>query len=295
MTNKKIHIVFGPTASGKTEYSVELAHKSDSVIINGDSLQVYKQIPIITNQPTEEERKGVPHLLFGHKHILEHSDIGKWLDEAIPAIEQTLTEGKTPIVTGGTGLYLRALYDGVSDIPSVPDELHDEVAAMLAEMGNKKFHALLKEKDPVAAEKLDEGDSQRISRAYEVMEYTGVSISEWNKKPNKKFFEREDFEVHFLDRPREAIYDKINKRFERFVELGAVFEARKCKEIFDNSGFTETELNRLPAYKAHGLRELMAFADGRSSLAEAIKTGQQVTRNYAKRQMTWWRNQMMAD
>ncbi len=290
--NNKIHIVFGPTASGKTKYSVELAQKFDSVIINGDSMQIYKEIPIITNQPTIDERKGIPHLLFGYKCILEHSDINDWLGKIVPTIEQTLKDGKVPVIAGGTGMYLRALIDGISEIPEIPDDVTKEVRDLVDKLGAEKVHELLKEKDPVSAEKLKPGDSQRISRALEVIEYTGVSIAEWNSKPNKKFFDREQFEIHFLDIPREEIYDKINRRFEKFVELGAVFEAKKAKEIFEHSGFTEAELNRLPAYKAHGLRELMSFIDGKISMEEAIKRGQQVTRNYAKRQMTWWRNWM---
>lgn len=290
--SNKIHIVFGPTASGKTEYSVELAQKFNSVIINGDSMQIYKEIPIITNQPAMEERKDVPHLLFGYKCILERSDINSWLEKIVHVINQTIKVGKVPIVAGGTGMYLKALIEGISEIPEIPEDIKMEVRDMMAKIGPEKMHELLREKDPRAADKLKPGDSQRISRAYEVIEYTGVSISEWNEKPNKKFFDDAEFEIHFLDKPREEVYDRINKRFEKFVESGAIFEAKKAKEIFENSGFTETELNGLPAYKAHGLRELIWYLDGKMSLQEAIARGQQVTRNYAKRQMTWWRNWM---
>lgn len=290
--NNKIHIVFGPTASGKTEYSVQLAQKFDSVIINGDSMQIYKEIPIITNQPTIDERKGIPHLLFGYKHILENSNMNDWLEKIVHVIRETQKVGKVPIVAGGTGMYLKALIDGVSEIPEIGEEVRTEVREQMDKLGAEKMYAILKEKDPQAAEKLKPGDSQRISRALEVVEYTGISITEWNKKSNKIFFKKEDFEIHFLDVPREEVYDKINRRFEKFVELGAVFEAKKAKEIFENSDFTQEELNRLPAYKAHGLRELMSFIDGKITIDEAIAKGQQVTRNYAKRQMTWWRNSM---
>ncbi len=287
--SNKIHIVFGPTASGKTEYATQLAQKFPSVIINGDSMQVYKEIPIITNQPTEAEKQGIPHLLFGYKSILEHSDIDKWLDDAVLLIKENLAKNIIPIIAGGTGMYLRALIDGVSEIPDIPKEQQKQTRELLDQIGNEEFHRLLSEKDPITAEKLKIGDSQRLTRAYDVVEYTGVSITEWNKKPNRKFFDRDQFKVHFLDRPREEIYDKINRRFEKFVEIGALEEAKKAKHIFESSALTELELSTLPAYKAHGLRELMSYLKGEISLDEAINKGQQVTRNYAKRQMTWWR------
>ena len=290
--SNKIHIVFGPTASGKTEFAVQLAQNFDSVIINGDSMQVYKEIPIITNQATEAEKQGVPHLMFGYKSILEHSDINLWLEDAVPLIKKTMAESKTPIVVGGTGMYLKALIDGVSEIPEVPDDIRNHARNLLLEVGNEKFHELLKDKDPASGKKLNAGDSQRMTRAYEVIEFTGISIEEWNKKPHKKYFDKDIFEIHFLDKPREEIYDKINKRFEKFVEIGALDEAKKAHEIFKNSGLDQNELNALPAYKSHGLRELMSYLNDEISLEEAIKKGQQVTRNYAKRQMTWWRNWM---
>lgn len=295
MLNKKtkIHIVFGPTASGKTEYAVQLAQNFDSVIINGDSMQIYKEIPIITNQPTLEERQGIPHLLFGYRSILENSNLSDWLNKTAPVIRQTLDIGKTPIVTGGTGMYLRALIDGVSEIPEISDEIRTETRNLMNEIGAEKFHQLLQEKDPIAAEKIKPKDSQRLSRAYEVIEETGVSITEWNKKPNKKYFdEAQEFEIHFLDKPRDEVYDKINKRFEKFVEIGALNEAQKANEIFKNSGLSKNELLALPAYKAHGLRELINYLNGEITLEKAIEQGQQVTRNYAKRQLTFWRGWM---
>ncbi len=290
--SKKIHIVFGPTASGKTEFATELAQNFDSVIINGDSMQIYREIPIITNQPAPEEMRGVPHLMFGYKNILEHSDMNIWLDEIVPVINKVLKESKTPVIVGGTGMYLRALIDGISEIPEIPDDIRTATRELLEEVGNERFYELLKEKDLASAAKLKPGDSQRLTRAYDVIELTGISLSEWNERPNKKYFDKDIFEIHFLDRPREEVYDKINKRFERFVEIGALEEARKANEIFKNSGLSNTELLTLPAYKAHGLRELISYLNDEISLEEAINKGQQATRNYAKRQMTWWRNWM---
>lgn len=290
--NKKIHIVFGPTASGKTDYAVQLAHKFDSVIINGDSMQIYKEIPIITNQPNEVEKQGIPHLMFGYKSILDHSDLNIWLNETVPVIKENIEKNKVCIVSGGTGMYLKALFNGISEIPIIPEEIKNKNRNLIKEIGNDEFYNLLKEKDLAAAEKLKIGDSQRLCRAMDVIDFTGVSILEWQAKPNKKFFDKEIFEIHFLDKPREEIYEKINKRFENFVEIGALDEAKKANEIFKSSGFSKEEIEALPAYKAHGLRELISYLNGEISLSDAIKKGQQVTRNYAKRQITWWKGQM---
>jgi len=288
----KIHIVYGPTASGKTSYSLELAQKSDSVIINGDAMQIYREIPIITNQPTAEERGVIPHELFGLKSIVENSDMNKWLDMVLPLIKRVMAENKIPIIVGGTGMYLKALIKGISTIPEVPVEIKNEIRKRFKDVGINEFYNLLKVKDPLSAEKIKPGDSQRMMRALEVMEYTGVSIKQWNTQPHKTFFDEKDFEIHFLDRPREEIYKNIDERFENFIELGALEEAEKANEIFKGSGLSELEIESLPAYKAHGLRELISYIKGEISLETAIKHSQQVTRNYAKRQLTWWRGQM---
>lgn len=292
--NKKIHIVFGPTASGKTDYAVQLAHKFDSVIINGDSMQIYKEIPIITNQPIEAEKQGIPHLMFGYKSILEHSDLNIWLNETAPVINENIEKNKVCIVSGGTGMYLKALFDGISEIPIVPEEVKNKNRDLIKEIGNDEFYNLLTGKDPEIKNKLKIGDAQRLCRAMDVIDFTGISILQWYKKPNKKFFDKELFEIHFLDNPREEIYNKINKRFEKFVEIGALDEAKKANEIFISSGFSKETIEALPAYKAHGLRELTSYLNGEITLEEAINKGQQVTRNYAKRQITWWKGQMIA-
>jgi tRNA dimethylallyltransferase len=292
--NKKIHIVFGPTASGKTDYAVQLAHKFDSVIINGDSMQIYKEIPIITNQPIEAEKQGIPHLMFGYKSILDHSDLNIWLNETVSVIKENIEKNKVCIVSGGTGMYLKALFDGISEIPIVPEKVKNKNRDLIKEIGNDEFYNLLTGKDPEIANKLKIGDAQRLCRAMDVIDFTGISILQWHKKPNKKFFDKELFEIHFLDKPREEIYNKINKRFEKFVEIGALDEAKKANEIFRSSGFSKEKIEALPAYKAHGLRELISYLNGEITLEEAINKGQQVTRNYAKRQITWWKGQIIA-
>lgn len=287
--NEKIQIVFGPTASGKTEYGVNLAKKlGNAEIINADSMQVYKEIPIITNQPTIEEQKGVPHHLFGVKSILEHSDLAKWLDEAVPLINNIIKRGNIPILVGGTGMYLKSIVEGVSEIPNIPIGFKEDIRKEIEIMGIQDVYKKLCELDPLS-EKLEEGDYQRISRAYEVLKFTGKSIFEWNNTANKTFFKNDSFDIYFVDRDRKEIYERINSRFEKMVENGVLDEAIEANKIFKNSGLNKRQLNNLPAYKAHGLREIIGYLDGELKLEYVVERAQQVTRNYAKRQFTWWR------
>ncbi|MDX1949716.1 MAG: tRNA (adenosine(37)-N6)-dimethylallyltransferase MiaA [Rickettsiales bacterium] len=291
--SEKIHIIFGATASGKTEFSVNLAKEiGNAEIINADSMQIYQEIPIITNQPKEAEKQNIPHHLFGVKSILHHSDLSEWLEMAVPLIHEIKARTKTPILVGGTGLYLKSIVEGVSEIPKIPPEIKQKFLNLCSIVPeNKKqtqLYDILKNIDPEGADKIKPNDTQRTLRALEVKDYTGVSISEWNKKPQKKFFDKENFSIHFIDKPREEIYLKINARFENMVENGLLDEAKKVREIWLENNISASN-NNLPAYKAHGLREIIAYLDGEISLDEAISKAQQATRNYAKRQFTWWR------
>lgn len=287
--NNKIHIIFGPTASGKTEFAVDLGKKlGNAEIINADSMQIYKEIPIITNQPTEAEKQDIPHYLFGISSILEHSDVAKWLDIAVPKIKEIQAKDKNVILSGGTGLYLKSITEGVSDIPNIPAEIKNNIANNLEKHGLGFLYEKLKNKSIADAEKIKPNDSQRIIRALSVLEHTGVSIHEWNKKPNKIFFPPEDFKIYFLNKNREEIYNKINLRFTKMVENGLLEEAEKANILFSTITNNLSSIT-LPAYKAHGLREIISYIKGEISKEEAIAQAQQATRNYAKRQFTWWR------
>ena len=286
----KIHIVFGTTASGKTEYAVNLALSlKKAEVINADSMQIYSQIPIITNQPTEQEKQNIPHHLFGITSILEKSDLAKWLNKSVPKIKETLELGADAILVGGTGMYLRAIVNGVADIPEIPEEISKKSAELAVELGNENFYYQLIVRDPSVKDYITANDLQRSIRAYEVLEYTGKSITEWQKKENKKFFNEDIFKIHFVEKNREEIYEKINNRFKYMVDNGVLTEAQIANKIFKESQKSEYELNLLPAYKAHGLREIISYLNKEIDIDEAIKLAQQATRNYAKRQLTWWR------
>jgi len=251
-------------------------------------MQIYKEIPIITNQPTEEERKGLPHLLFGHRSITEHSDLTKWLHEVADTINEQTRLGKKIILVGGTGMYLKCLIEGVTTIPEIPREVREGIVAQILADGLPVVYDNLIKLDE-QSQKLKPADTQRIIRAYEVVLHTGRSIFDWQKQPNKKFFEISDFVIHYLNISRQKTYEKINYRFLKMLEWGVAEEAGNAGNIFDKAVLSGKKLSDLPAHKAHGLRELIAYTKGEMSLEAAIQKAQQVTRNYAKRQLTWWR------
>lgn len=280
----KIIIIGGPTASGKSKLAMKLAGKSDSVIINADSLQIYRDIPILTAQPTQEDKEKIPHFLYEILPPAELCSVGKWLEMAIPVINNALEHEVTPIVVGGTGLYLKCLKQGIATIPEIAAEIRNKARELLMEVGNQSFHLMLNKRDPEMGSRLKPEDSQRILRAWEVLEQTDISLSKWQQMEDKGFFEPDQFEGYFVNPPRDLLYDRINKRFIQMVERGALKEVRKLNEMKLSPELT--------AMKAIGIKELTSYINGEISLDKAIQKSQQATRNYAKRQVTWFRNQM---
>jgi tRNA dimethylallyltransferase len=281
---QKIHIICGPTGSGKTAYAIGMAHslaqKNGAVIINADSMQIYKEIPILSAQPSAEEMAQAEHRLYGVTPMAEHSNVTKWLDMAVPEIKQVLESGKTPILVGGTGMYIKSLVEGINPVP----EISDEVSFYVRALPLPEAFAELKEKAPISAESLNEGDTQRIQRALMVVLQTGKPIQWWNEQPQIKFFEGTEFNIKYVSPPREKLYDNINKRFLKMVEMGVIDEVREIMKLNINP--------KNPSYRAHGFRELMWHINGELTLEDAIFLGQQMTRNYAKRQVTWFNHQL---
>lgn len=279
----KINVIFGTTASGKTALGIKLAQELDGVIVNADSMQVYKEIPILTAQPTKAERAAAEHLLYGYKSVFEKHSVAIWLQDAIPVIQNILYKGRTPILVGGTGLYIDSLINGISNIPDVDPKIEQELRA---EASPEILYTRLREVDPAVASKLKPNDKQRIIRALGVILSTGKSISYWQKQKTTPSFSRDKFHLIWLNPDRALVYDKINKRFDAMLEKGLLEEARalynKC-----------SPLTILP--KAHGLPELFAYFRGDMNLIEATNKAKQNTRNYAKRQLTWARHQMQFD
>lgn len=279
----KINVIFGATASGKTALGIKLAQELDGVVINADSMQVYREIPIITAQPTEDELTQAPHLLYGYKSVFDKHSVAIWLDDVIPAIKSVLESGKTPILVGGTGLYIDSLIKGISNIPDVPHELEDDLRT---NHSCEELYKKLQDLDPTMAEKLKPNDKQRVARALGVILSTGKSISYWQQQKSPPPFSRDMFHLIWLNPDRAAVYEKINNRFDAMFENGLL---KEVEELYPKCVASST----IP--KAHGLPELFAYLRGETSLAQARDKAKQNTRNYAKRQLTWARHQLQFD
>jgi tRNA dimethylallyltransferase len=273
-------IVAGPTASGKSALALAIAREFDGGIVNADSMQVYRELAILTARPTPAELEAAPHRLYGVLPASERCSAGRWREMARAAMAEM--PAKLAIVTGGTGLYLRALRQGLSPIPEIPAELQQQGVARLARIGAPAMHQEMATLDPQTAARLQPGDSQRILRAWLVVKATGRALSDWQREvPAPDLAPSLSFT---LMPPREQLYGAIDGRFRRMVERGAIEEARDFLALgLDPS---------LPAMKAVGLRELGRMLAGEITLEAAIAAAQQETRRYAKRQITWLRHQI---
>lgn len=279
-------MVAGPTASGKSAVASALGREFDGVVINADSMQVYRGVPILTAQPTAEEQARLPHRLYG---VFEPADLcsaGIWRTLAAEACEQAWASGKLPVVVGGTGLYLRSLVEGLSPIPDIPDEVREASRALFADLGNARFYEKLSLRDPVMAARLDPGNSQRLVRAWEVIEATGRSLAEWQADPREGGLDA-DSATLLLTPPRDALYANCDRRLELMLEAGALDEVAALAGL----GLDPA----LPVMKALGVAEFSAHLRGELSLTDALSLAQQATRRYAKRQLTWFRHQLIPE
>jgi tRNA dimethylallyltransferase len=275
-------LIAGPTASGKSQAALELAARTGGVVINADSMQVYREVPLLTAQPDADARALVPHLLYGHVSAQEVYSVGRWRDDAARVLAEAQAQSRVPIFAGGTGLYFMALTEGLADIPLTPAEIRDEARALLDDIGVEALHARLTERDPLTAARLRPSDPQRVLRAYEVFEATGRPLAQWQEIPAAPLLKAARLAAFVLDPPREKLRAHIAQRFEAMLETGALDEAR-CLVGLDPS---------LPAAKLLGLRPLQALAGGSLTRAEALDAAVTATRQFAKRQMTWFRHRM---
>jgi len=273
----------GPTASGKSALALALAERIGGEIINADSMQVYRDFRVLTARPSVEEEAQAPHHLYGHVDAAERYSTGRWLTDALAAVADIRTRGQTPILVGGTGLYFKALTQGLAEMPSVDPELRAALQERAANEGAPALHAELAQLDPQTAARLEPNDAPRIIRALEVIETTGESITSFHAN-TKPALAPDEWRGLALTPDREPLYAAINTRFDKMLEQGALDEVR---------AFTARALDStLPAIKAHGAPALGAYLRGELSLAQAIEIGQRDTRRYAKRQFTWIANQM---
>jgi tRNA dimethylallyltransferase len=278
-------ILGGPTASGKSALALALARALGGTVINADSMQVYRELPVLTAQPSAADRTAAPHRLYGFLPLTERCSAARWAMLARTEIDAARGEGRLPIVVGGTGLYLRALVDGLAPVPDVPADIRQAARQRLADIGKAAFHAELGRRDPQMAARIRPSDPQRMVRAWEVIETTGRSLADWQEQAKGSSAGPADRFVTLLLLPeRQQLYAACDARFQAMIRRGALDEARAVAVYAEAPG--------LPGLKALGLRELIAHIRGQMSLDTAIAAGQQATRRYAKRQVTWFRHQL---
>jgi tRNA dimethylallyltransferase len=284
-------IVTGPTASGKSALGLELAARINGVIINADAMQTYGAFPILTAQPTGAERAAVPHALYGVLPLTEKLSAQRWRELALVEMGRAADAGRVPILLGGTGLYLKALTQGLAQVPDVPARYREQANVEWEALGAAAFGARLARHDPPTAARLKPNDRQRHVRAWEVWLATGRPLSAWQQAPADGGPSGWRFRTLVLAPPREVLRSKIASRFDAMVAAGVVEEVRPVWRAVRDGALSPD----LPGLKAHGAPELFRYLDGAIDLAEAVRVAVDHTRQYAKRQMTWLRHQIIAD
>lgn len=282
--SSKAVLIAGPTASGKSALALELAQKTGGIIINADSMQVYRDLRIITARPTPEEEGRAPHRLYGHVDAAVNFSAGGWVADAAKALADARAQARLPIFVGGSGLYFKALTRGLSAVPPIPPEVRERVRARLERDGVEALHAELRQSDPVSAERLKPRDRTRIARALEVVEATGRSLTDWHRDGLPPLLPPGEFSALYLNPDRDQLYARIDARFDAMLAAGALDEvAQLAARHLDPL---------LPAMKAHGVPTLIRHIRGEITFEEAAVIGRSHTRQYAKRQFTWFRHQL---
>ena len=279
----KIILIAGPTSSGKSNFAIKIAKQINGEIINADSMQVYKQLKILTARPKKEDLNKAKHHLYGFIDVKKNYSTGEWLKILLKKIKDIKKNNKIPIVVGGTGLYFKALTDGLVKIPNVPARVRNKVRLVQKKLGQKNFYKKLLKLDPLVKNKIEKNDIQRSIRAYEIKDYTKVSIISWFQK-TRKHISSDEFVKFYIDYPRELLINRINSRVDSMFEEGAIDEVRRFRKLKVNK---ENSSN-----KVIGIKEISNFLDKQCSLEQAKELIAIKTRQYAKRQATWARGQM---
>ncbi len=276
-------LIAGPTASGKSALALTLAQALGGTIINANSMQVYRDLRVVTARPTPEEEARVPHLLYGHVDAAENYSVGRWCVEAGAALAAVERAGRLPVLVGGTGLYFKALTRGLAAIPPIPSGIRSAVRARLEAEGIAALYAELGERDPATASRLMPSDRARVTRALEVVLATGRSLTDWHRQGMKPVLAADSAIKIFLDVDRAQLYRRIDARFDAMLAAGMLDEVR----ALGGRGLDAA----LPAMKAHGVPWLLRHLKGEIDLAAAVEGGKRDTRHYSKRQATWFRHQ----
>lgn len=286
MTNPVV-IIAGPTASGKSQLALELATSLNGVILNADAMQIYQGTPVISAVPTFEDKQRVEHRLYELFPNNMSGSVIEWLDKIVPEIRKLWAENRLPVVVGGTGLYIDNLVNGTTPVPETSADIRKKVLAMLEKDGVNALYQRLADVDAESARRLSPNDTTRVRRAYEVWLDTGVPLSEWHKKPMRKRLPEADFFVVKIIPPQQELDGRCFERFDKMMAAGALQEAEKLHALSLD--------RRLPAMKALGVPELLAYLDGETTLEEAVSLAKLHTRQYAKRQLTWFRSKTKAN
>ena len=279
----KIILIYGPTASGKSNFAVKLAKKIDGEIINADSMQVYKELKVLSARPFKKDFKKIKHHLYGFQSVTKNFSTGDWLKLIDQKILNLKKRKKVPIIVGGTGLYFKALTDGLVNIPSIPIKFRETIRLLHKKIGPKRFFSRLIKLDPLAKHNLNYSDTQRCIRAYEVKLFTKNSIYDWFKK-TKSNYEPKDFYKIYIDFPRNELLDRISLRAKEMIKKGAVLEVKRFIKIKVRKDKT--------AHKAIGINEIAQYIQKKIEINQVIEKISIKTRQYAKRQSTWARGNM---
>ena len=280
----KIVLISGPTASGKSSFAIKLAKKIKGEIINADSMQIYKKLKILSARPNPKNYQRIKHHLYGFHDVNKNFSTGDWLKLVIKKINEVRKRKKIPIIVGGTGLYFKALTDGLVNIPNIPYRFRNQIRSLHLKVGNKKFYQELLKIDPTSRNKINPTDSQRLIRAFEVKKFTKKSIHEWFKNTKSKFENGNFFKI-YIDYDRKELIERINLRTHDMIETGAINEVNKFIKLKINKDKTAT--------KAIGVNEIKAYLANEKKLDEIKEKISIKTRQYAKRQSTWARSNMI--
>ena len=280
----KIILIYGPTASGKSDFAIKLAKKINGEIINADSMQVYKELKILSARPDPKNYQKIKHHLYGFHNAKNNFSTGDWLKLAIKKIKNIKDRKKIPIFVGGTGLYFKALSDGLVNIPSIPIHSRNKIRVLHDTLGQKLFYQKLLKLDPISKNKINPTDTQRSIRAYEVKQFTKKSLYNWFKN-TKSYFKEDDFIKIYIDYPREDLIQRIYKRTEQMIKTGAIQEVKK---------FIKLKIKKDKSVnKAIGIYEIKEYLTKEKEMSKIKEKISIKTRQYAKRQTTWSRGHMM--
>ena len=286
VSKKSVTLIAGPTASGKSALAARIAAERGGIVVNADSMQVYRELRILTARPTEADEAAVPHRLYGFRRAAEPYSVAEWLKDLAPLIADAREGGPPLVVVGGTGLYFKALLEGLSPVPAIPADVRDRWRAEATAIDSAALHGILRERDPAMAARLARSDPQRIVRALEVLEATGRSLLDWQQVQGEALLAEAEAELLFVSLPRETLYARCDARLDQMVEAGAVEEVRHLAARGLAPG--------LPVMRALGVKPLLAHMRGVLTLGAALADAKVETRRYAKRQLTWARRNMIA-